>query len=157
MSDKVSANISGLTPATTYYDRVVIEEKGVPPDSPHFTYGNEKSFTTLAVAPTVTPTPECEIESVEASPKVLKLHKEESGNITVAVTCTDGSTVVGEMVTAKINSGKKRISISPQNANTNASGEAIFTITATKKTGNAKVKFEVANGLKTTVTVKVRK
>lgn len=71
--------------------------------------------------------------------------------------CNDGSPSVGELVTTKIKSGKKRISISPQSADTGVNGQAIFTITATKKTGNAKVKFEAANGLKTTVTVKVKK
>ncbi|GAN31743.1 hypothetical protein BROSI_A0247 [Candidatus Brocadia sinica JPN1] len=33
----------------------------------------------------------------------------------------------------------------------------MFTITVTKKSGNAKVKFKTAGGLKTTVIVKVRR
>ena len=151
LSEKVSADISGLLSATTYYDRIVIVTK--PPPDTGYTYGNEESFTTLAA----TPTPECEAESIEAFPKTLKLQKDESGDVTVTVTCADSSPVVGETVTAKIKSGKKRISISPQSTDTNVNGQAIFTITATKKTGNAKVKFGTASGLKTTVTVKVRR
>ncbi|GAN31738.1 MAG: hypothetical protein DYG83_06675 [Candidatus Brocadia sp. AMX2] len=153
ISDKVNANIIGLSPATTYYNRVVVFEK--PPGG--YTYGNEKSFTTLAATPTVTPTPVCEAETIEAFPKTLKLRKEESGNMTVTVTSSEGCPVAGETVTSKIKSGKKRISISPQSTDTNVNGQAIFTITATKKTGNAKVKFETTSGLKTTVTVKVRR
>ena len=104
-----------------------------------------------------TPTPiPCEAENIEAFPKTLKLKKEESDTVTVTVLCEDSSPVVGETVTTKIKSGKKRISVSPQNIVTTASGQAIFTVTATNKTGNAKVKFETTNGLKTSVTVKVR-
>ena len=152
-SDKVSANISGLSPSTTYYDRVVVFEK--PPGG--YTYGDEKSFTTLAATPTGTPTPVCEAEAIEAFPKTLKLRKEESGVVTVTVAGSEGCPVVGETVTAKIKSGKKRISVTPLSQNTDASGEAIFTIAATKKAGNARVKFETASGLKTTVTVRVRR
>ncbi|TVM04160.1 MAG: hypothetical protein CV087_01825 [Candidatus Brocadia sp. WS118] len=151
-SDKVSANISGLSQATTYYDRIVAVTKPVPTVSTGYTYGNEESFTTLAV----TPTPVCEADSVEASPKTLKLERGGSDDVTVTVTGSKGCTAAGEMVTAKIQSGKKRISISPQSMDAGAKGEAVFTITAIKKTGNARVKFETASGLKTTVTVKVR-
>ncbi|BBO19221.1 conserved hypothetical protein [Candidatus Brocadia pituitae] len=64
---------------------------------------------------------------------------------------------MSETVTAKIKSGKRRISVTPLSQNTDASGEAIFTIKAMKETGNAKVKFEAASGLKTAVTVKVKR
>ena len=60
----------------------------------------------------------------------------------------------GELVTAKVETGRKRVSVSPQSATTNANGEATFTISAKKKTGKAKVKFRYEN-LKTTVKVKV--
>lgn len=60
-------------------------------------------------------------------------------------------------MTAKIKSGKRCVSVTPLGQNTDAGGQAIFTITATKETGNAKVKFKIAGGLKTTVTVKVRR
>ncbi|MCF6156263.1 MAG: hypothetical protein E3K36_13700 [Candidatus Brocadia sp.] len=149
--DMVSADINGLSPVTTYYYRIVGQYKD------HNTYGDEKSFITLAATPAVTPTPLCEAESIEAFPKMLKLRREESGDVTVAVAGSEGCPVVGETVTAKIKTGKRRISVTPLSQNTDASGEAIFTITATKKTGNARVKFEAASGLKTTVTVKVRR
>lgn len=157
VSDNVSARITGLAAATTYYDRIVAVTKPVPPFNNGYTYGNEESFTTLSATPTVTPTPVCKAESIDASLKTLKLKREESGNVTITVTCADGSPAVSELVETKIKSGKRCISISPQSAETNVDGQAIFTITATKKTGNAKVKFETANGLKTTVTVKVKK
>ncbi len=157
MSDNVSARITGLSAATTYYYRIVAVTKPVPPFNTGYTYGNEESFPTLSATPTVTPTPVCKAESIDASPKTLKLKREESGDITITVTCTDGSPVVGELVAAKIMYGKQRISISPQSADTGVDGQAIFTITATEKTGNAKVKFKAASGLKTTVTVKVNK
>jgi hypothetical protein len=159
MSDNVSAQITGLSAATTYYYRIVAVTKPVPPFNTGYTYGNEESFTTLSASatPTVTPTPACEAESIDAFPKTLKLKRDESDDVTITVICTDGSPAVSELVATKIKSGKKRISISPQSADTNVDGLAIFTITATKKTGDAKVKFETANGLKTTVTVKVKK
>lgn len=46
--------------------------------------------------------------------------------------------------------------IPPSSAVTNADGQALFTITATNKAGEAKVQFEAA-GLKTKVAVKVKK
>ncbi|TVL99832.1 MAG: hypothetical protein CV087_16425 [Candidatus Brocadia sp. WS118] len=147
VSGKRSTRISGLLPITTYYYRMyTVEKLGS-------AYGNEKSFTTLAA----TPTPVCEADSVEAFPKTLRLTKEESDNITVTVAGSEGCPVVSETVAAKIASGKKRISISPQSADTDTSGQAIFTITATKKAGNARIKFETASGLKAAVIVKVRK
>lgn len=149
--DMVSADISGLSPVTTYYYRIVGQYKD------HNTYGDEKSFITLSATPAVTPTPVCEAESVETSPKTLKLQREESSDITVTVTGSEDCPVAGETVTAKIQFGMKRIVISPQSADTNVAGQAIFTITATKKTGNAKVRFVTTSGLKATVVVKVKK
>lgn len=151
VSGKRSAGIGGLSPVTTYYYRMyTIEKVGS-------AYGNEKSFTTLAVTPPVTPTPVCDAGSIEASSKTLKLKKEERGDVTVTVACADDSPVVSETVTAKIKTGKRCISVAPLSQDTDVSGQAIFTITATKKTGNAKVKFETTSGLKVTVTVKVRR
>ena len=69
----------------------------------------------------------------------------------------DDCLAAGVTVTATTNkAGAKRISISPASAKTDASGEAEFTITATKKTGNAKVTF-TAGDVKKKMTVKVRK
>ncbi|BBO18678.1 conserved hypothetical protein [Candidatus Brocadia pituitae] len=98
----------------------------------------------------------CQADSIEASPKTLKLKIKESGTATLTVLCSDGSPVICETVMATIKSGKKRISVTPLSQDTDVNGEAIFTITATTKTGKAKVEFE-ATGLKTTVTVKVKK
>jgi hypothetical protein len=106
-------------------------------------------------SPIATPTPACELDSITAFPKKLTLNKEESDDVTITVTGNEGCPAVGEMVTATVKSGKRRISVTPLSQDTDANGEAIFTITATEKTGNAKVKFETA-GLKTTVTVKVK-
>lgn len=154
-TDTVSSNISELSAATTYYYRIAAYDS-----DPEFTtdnaYGSEKSFTTLAAIPTVTPTPECEIESIDTSPKTLKLKREESGDVTVTVTCADGSPIVSEMVTAKIKLGKKCISVSPLSAYTDTNGQAVFTVAAKNKTGNSKVTFK-ANSLKELVIVKVRK
>lgn len=153
--EDISANISGLLAATTYYYRLVVYEK--PPGG--YTYGNEKSFITLEATPipTVTPMPVCEAESIEASPKILKLKREEIGNVTVTVTGSEGCLVVTETITAKIKSGKRRILVTPLSQNTDAGGEAVFTIKAMNGTGNAKVKFEAAGGLKTAITVKVKR
>ncbi|MCC7210684.1 MAG: hypothetical protein E3K40_03120 [Candidatus Brocadia sp.] len=151
VSGKRSAIISGLTPVTTYYYRMYTVEKV------GSAYGDEKSFTTLTATPTVTPAPVCDAASIEASPKTMKLKGGENGNVTVAVICADGSPGIGEPMTAKIKSGKRCVSVTPLGQNTDAGSQAIFTITATKETGNAKVKFKIAGGLKTTVTVKVRR
>lgn len=72
------------------------------------------------------------------------------------VTCEDGLPVAGITVTATVTKGKKRVSVSPLSKLTDANGQAVFTITATKKTGRADVLFE-AEGLKDSVSVKVKK
>lgn len=102
------------------------------------------------------PTPLCPAEVIEASPKTMLLNRRESDEETITVLCMDGSPVAGETITWKIKSGKRRITITPVSAVTDAAGEARFTITATEKAGEAKIKFEDKTaGLKTTVTVKV--
>lgn len=112
---------------------------------------------TSQLVPTPTPTPVgCETEAISASPDELELMREESDEVVVTLIPAEGCPLEeGEVITAKVNrSGRKRISVSPQSATTNAHGEATFTITAKKKTGNAKVKFRYEN-LKTAVKVKV--
>ena len=75
----------------------------------------------------------------------------------MTVTGEAGCLVDGETVTATINAaGKKRIRISPTSAATDQSGAVTFTITAKKKTGNARVTFK-AGSVKKSITVKVRK
>lgn len=83
--------------------------------------------------------------------------KKEGATETITITCADGVTPVdGETVKARVKSGKNRVSVSPPSATTDASGQAVFTITATDKTGNARVEFkDKTAGLKTTVKVKV--
>ncbi len=107
--------------------------------------------------PTVTPTPVCEPEAISVSPTSLKLKRNKSGDVTVTVTGDTCDVVEGETVTATINAaGKKRISVLPTSAATDASGQATFTITAKKKTGSARVTFK-AGDAKKSMTVKVRK
>lgn len=115
---------------------------------------------TPTVSPTVTPT-QCEPESVSVSPTSLKLKRRKSGDVTVTVNGDDtvcpGGVVAGETVTATINAaGKKRIKISPASAITDPSGVATFTITAKKKTGNARVTFR-AGAVRKSQTVRVQK
>ncbi|MDO8745828.1 MAG: hypothetical protein Q7J76_12055, partial [Candidatus Brocadiaceae bacterium] len=68
----------------------------------------------------------------------------------------DGCPVEGETITANIApSGKRFISILSTSRNTDANGEATFTITAKKKTGKARITFQAAGQTKTIlVTVK---
>lgn len=107
--------------------------------------------------PTVTPAV-CETESMSASPSTLELNREESVQVVVTLIPADGCPPEeGGIVKAKVNKiGKKRITVLPQGATTNAKGEATFTITAKNKAGNARVQFRYED-LKTTVTVKVVK
>ena len=94
---------------------------------------------------------------IKASPKTLTLKTKESDDVTVTVTGSEGRPVVSETVTATIlKSGTKHISVSPQSSDTDTNGQSIFTITATNKTGDAKVRFEAA-GVETTVKVRVVK
>jgi len=74
----------------------------------------------------------------------------------VKITGEDGCSVEGEIVMATIGaSGKKRISVSPASQLTNENGQAIFTITAKKKIGKARVAFHAAGQTKSIlVTVK---
>ena len=147
---QISINIGKLLEETIYYYRIAAQ------NSAGTSYGDEKYFGLIPSTPTATPTPGCKAEEITASPHVLRLKEEESDDVTITITCPDGTPVVGETVTATVKSGKKRVSVTPLSQETDTNDEAIFTITAMQKTGNAKVKFETAGGLKTTVTVKVK-
>ena len=73
------------------------------------------------------------------------------------VTGKDGCSVQGETVTAKIAPpGKRLISISSTSRDTDANGQAIFTITAKEKAGKARITFQTA-GQKKSITVTVKK
>jgi hypothetical protein len=104
----------------------------------------------------VATTPPCEVAEVDAKPEPLKLLREESEEVTVTLTCGDGSPSADKLVTVEVKGGKKRVNVTPANALTNENGQATFTITATTKTGDAKVQFKHQN-LNDNVTVKVKK
>lgn len=104
----------------------------------------------------VATTPPCEVAEVDAEPEPLKLLREESEEVTVTLTCGDGSPSANKLVSVDVKGGKKRVNVTPANALTNENGQATFTITATTKTGDAKVQFKHQN-LNDNVTVKVRK
>lgn len=112
--------------------------------------------TMTAAYATTTPTPTsiCNAANLDAEPEPLRLEKEEGADETVTVTCEDGSPVAGVAVTSTVQTGKQRIFVSPSSAVTDVNGQATFTVTATQKTGNAKVRFEAA-GLRDTVKMKV--
>jgi hypothetical protein len=103
---------------------------------------------------TPTPTSICNAANLDAEPEPLRLEKEEGTDETVTVTCEDGSPIAGLAVTFTVQTGKQRIFVSPSSAVTDVNGQATFTVTATQKTGNAKIRFEAA-GLRDTVKVKV--
>ena len=92
----------------------------------------------------VATTPPCEVAEVDAEPEPLKLLREESEEVTVTLTCGDGSPSADKLVTVEVISGRKRVNVTPANALTNENGQAKFTITATTKTGNAKVHFSTS-------------
>jgi len=94
-------------------------------------------------------------KKVETDTGDFELLKQESKVVTVTVTDAGNCPVANKTVSAKINSaGKKRIKISPSSETTDENGAAAFTITAKKKTGNAKVTFK-AGGIKKQITVNV--
>lgn len=99
----------------------------------------------------------CEPTELDAEPEPLTLLREESATETVTLSLPDSSPCPNHLIFAEIKSGKKKIVVSPPSAITDENGQAIFTITATKKTGNAKVIFDAGYGLKDKVTVKVRR
>ncbi len=104
-------------------------------------------------------TDECDgkVKTVETDTGDFELLKLESEVVIVAVTDAGGCPVANEKVSAKVNvAGKKCIEISSSGETTDENGKAAFTITAKKKTGNAKVTFK-AGGIKEKITVSVVK
>lgn len=111
-----------------------------------------------AVSPTPTPSSSgCngKVKTVETDTDDFELLKLESEVVTVTVIDAGGCPVTDKKVSAKVNvAGKKSIKISSSSETTDENGEAAFTITAKKKTGNAKVTFKAGNiKKKTAVTV----
>jgi hypothetical protein len=106
--------------------------------------------------PTPTPTPEaCVPFEMTAGTKPLKIVKEQSAEEVITVVCSTGEPSVNRLVQALVTNGKKRITVSPPSALTDANGQAKFTITATTKTGKAKVKFQDATRKEVRVNVGV--
>ena len=119
------------------------------------------TITTPTPSPSVTPistaTPVCETTSIAVSPTKLTLSKKASSDVTVKVTGEDGCSVEGETITANIApSGKRLISISSTSRDTDANGEATFTITTKKKSGKTRITFQAAGQTKL-MTVMVKK
>ena len=90
-----------------------------------------------------------------SSGKVL-LNKEESVEITITVKGEYDYPAESETIKAEINAiGRKIISVSPASGTTDSNGQVIFTITAEKKKGTAKVTFK-SGCLKKSISVKVK-
>ena len=114
---------------------------------------------TKTPTPTATPTPTpCEdATAIEADPTELTLQKKESDTVIVTVIGENDCPVEGDMVKAKTDkAGRARIRVTPSSKRTDANGEAVFTITAKNKTGNATVTFKDGS-LSTQVSVTVVK
>ena len=94
----------------------------------------------------------CMAKSITASPKRLTLRKGNNGNVTITVKGRDDCLVEGVMVTAK---GKQLVGVSPGSQETDANGQAVFTINAKDKKGTAVLKFK-ASGLNEVATVQVK-
>ncbi|MDQ1271785.1 MAG: hypothetical protein QG591_415, partial [Planctomycetota bacterium] len=140
----------------TASQNIIVEEGNPVPQTGKNVFNFQLVPISATPSPTPLPTPTCEVDSMAASPKIMQITSGESGDETITVVCEDGSPVAGETITWKIKPGKKRITIVPQSAITDANGEARFTITATGQAGNAKIKFkDTTANLKTTVTVQV--
>ncbi len=110
--------------------------------------------------PSVTPTPsaECETESISVSPNAFMIKTGNNDEVMVTLVATEGcSPEEGKVITVKVNkASKKRISISPRSAATDADGAAKFIITAKRKVGKARVTFLYRN-FKKSITVEVMK
>lgn len=150
-AQSVTASATGYLPTS----KDVTVEEGQP--NPQ-TGKNIVNFALTAGTPTPTPspTPVCEVAEVDAEPEKQKILREQSGEITVTLTCGDGTPSANRLVNVNVKSGKKRVTVEPATALTDENGQAVFTVTATTKTGDAKITF-LHQKLKDTVLVKVRK
>ncbi len=101
-------------------------------------------------------TVECQAESITASPERLTLRKGKNGNVTITVKGAGDCLVEGVTVTATIKGKDKQIiGVSPGSQETDANGQAVFTINAKDKKGTAVIKFK-ASGLSKVATVQVK-
>lgn len=119
-------------------------------------------YTTNATQSTSTPTPTttpfvCIATKISVYSSKIDLKMNESDTLTVTVSGKDNCAIDGETITANVNTrGKKVISVSPAHQITDENGQAVFTITAGNKRGNAVVTLNDGN-LKKRVKVKVKK
>ena len=101
----------------------------------------------------------CEAEAIETSSTklTLKRKKKKKQDVTVTMTGAEGCPSEGITVEAAVNAaGKKRVSVSPTSKETDDKGQAVFTINAKNKSGNAKITFK-AGSLSQSISVKVGK
>lgn len=120
----------GASEATPYYYRIVAQ------NSAGTSYGNEMYIS----VPYDTWWWDAN-KSIEVSPTTLILKRSQSKNVVVTLTGGYGD----ETVETEITTGKRRISISPKSAATDANGQATFTITA-RRAGKAKITFRAKRG-----------
>ena len=105
---------------------------------------------------TVTQDGECVAESIIAVPNKLTLKKNGHSDVTITVKGADNCLVEGVTITATINGkGKRLIDVSPGSQETDANGQAVFSISAKDKKGTAVLKFK-ASGLDDLATVQVK-
>ncbi|HJW86793.1 MAG TPA: SBBP repeat-containing protein, partial [Candidatus Brocadiaceae bacterium] len=98
----------------------------------------------------------CLVESITAAPKKVTIRKNGGDDVTITVTGAGDCPVEGVTVTATINgNGKRLIAVSPSSQETDANGQAVFSITAKDRKGTAVIKFK-ARGLNKVVTVQVK-
>jgi 5-hydroxyisourate hydrolase-like protein (transthyretin family) len=103
-------------------------------------------------------TTECVVGSIKTNPEqALELEQGKSGTVMVKTKCKNGSPSVDVKVGATIQEGSNKIAISSTALLTDASGNAIFTVTGNSPTKKnpAKIQF-TAGDLKTTLNVKVK-
>ena len=148
-------------PVTFYAAGNEANGNGIPTGD--YIYTTTEQISNVATTPTPTPTPSgCEPESISTDTKQLNLILGESKTVTVTVAGEAGEKDCipeGVTVNAKINkTGKKRVTVTSANDQTDANGQATFTITAGQKKGNAKVVFTVeeSNGKIHKASVKVK-
>lgn len=99
----------------------------------------------------------CVAEAIETSSNKLTLKGKKKQDVTVTMTGADDCPSEGITVEATVNAaGKKRVSVSPSSKETDDKGQAMFTINAKNKSGNAKITFK-AGGLSKSISVKVGK
>lgn len=102
----------------------------------------ESSIQTPTPVSTTTPVL-CESEYIEASRDEIKLRKKKHTSVQISVLCEDGITpVTGETVTVTVTSGRRLVKVSPSTAITDDNGQISFRITATGKTGEARIRFK---------------